>query len=262
MGRWFERFFSEAGYAVLISGRKTELTWEALAKKSDVVILSVPGDAVYSVCKTIGPLLKPDQLLMDLCSLKEDVLKIMLDSTSAQVVGAHPLFGPFTNSIKGQNVILCPGKGETWLDLLEDDFKAKGAIVTRMDAVTHDKNMAVVQGLVHFLTVCMGRTLQKTGMAPGEAILCSTPIFRVNLDLVGRLFAQDLDLYAGLIGKNRHVKNVLETFLSSVDETRQNLLSGKDEDRAAFMEMIREFLSDFCESGLAESNKILNSLYL
>lgn len=261
MGHWFKDFFSRAGHTVLVSGRKTPVSPLDMAKKSDVVILSVPLDVAIHLSEEIGPILSHEQLLMDLCSLKETILKSMLRFTKAQVVGTHPLFGPFTDSIKGQNVIVCPGRGTGWLKWLEDELRVKGAVVTRMDPVIHDRNMAVVQGLTHLLTVCMGRTLQKMNMSPDEAISCSTPVFRLKINLIGRLFSQDPSLYASLIGANRHVEDVLATFMSSVDEAKESLLSGQKGGATAYLEDIRSFLGEFCQDGLKESNKILNDLY-
>ncbi|RZB32020.1 MAG: hypothetical protein SRB1_01639 [Desulfobacteraceae bacterium Eth-SRB1] len=261
MGRWFERFFAGAGHNVLISGRKTKISFRDIAGKCDVVVLSVPLDAAISLSREIGPLLSEDQLLMDLCSLKENIMESMISYTSAQVVGTHPLFGPFTNAIKGQNILICPGRGTGMLKWLEEMLRAEEAVVTRMDPVTHDRNMAVVQGLTHFLTICMGRTLQKMNMTPDKAIFYSTPVFRINIDLIGRLFSQDTELYADLIGKNRHVKEALKTFMAAMEEGKESLLSGMDRDKIACLENIRGFLGDFCRHGLNESNKIINDLY-
>ena len=260
MGSWFKDFFSRAGHSVLVAGRKTPVSPLDMAKKSDVVILSVPLDAAIRFSEEIGPILSHDQLLMDLCSLKETILKSMLRFTQAQVVGTHPLFGPFTDSIKGQNVVVCPGRGTGWLKWLEDELREKGAVVTRMDPVTHDRNMAVIQGLTHLLTVCMGRTLQKMNMSPDEVISCSTPVFRLKINLIGRLFSQDPGLYASLIGENRHVEDALATFMSAVDEAKESLLSGHNGGAMAFLDDIRGFLGDFCQDGLKESSKALNAL--
>ncbi len=261
LGRWFKDFFSKAGHTVLVAGRKTPVSPLDTAKKSDVVILSVPIDVAIRLSEEIGPILSQDQLLMDLCSLKETVLKSMLRFTQAQVVGTHPLFGPFADSIKGQNIIVCPGRGTGWLKWLEDELRGKEAVVTRMDPVTHDRNMAVVQGLTHLLTVCMARTLQKMNMSPDEAISSSTPVFRLKINLIGRLFSQDPSLYASLIGANRHVEDVLSTFMSAVDEAKESLLSGQEGSAVAFLNDICGFLGDFCQDGLKESNKTLNALY-
>jgi prephenate dehydrogenase len=261
MGRWFRDFFSDAGYMVLVSGRKTEITYTDIIKECDVVILSVPLDAVTAISGQIGPLLRKDQLLMDLCSLKEAAVKNMLDNTEADVIGTHPLFGPFTDSIKGQNVILCPGRGERRLKWLEDEYTSKGAVVSLMDPSSHDRHMAIVQGLTHFLAICMGRTLQKMNMSHNIALSCSTPVFKINYDLIGRLFAQDLGLYQSLISKNIHFSDVLDLFLSIVDEGRDSLLSGQDEKGLLFLESVWDFFKDSCRDSLKESNKLINALY-
>ena len=262
MGRWFRDFFSDAGHMVLVSGRKTEITYSDIINECDVVILSVPLDAVIAISRQIGPLLRKEQLLIDLCSLKEAALIHMLDNTEADVIGTHPLFGPFTDSIKGQNVILCQGRGERWLKWLENEYISKGAFVNVMDPSVHDRHMAIVQGLTHFLTICMGRTLQKMNMDIGSALSCSTPVFRINYDLIGRLFAQDLDLYKSIINNNKYFKDVFEVFLSSVYEGKSALLSDPENGGSLYLENIREFFKDSCKEALKESNTIINALYL
>jgi len=260
MGRWFERFFIELGHKVLIAGRRTPLAVSDCAKKSHIVMLSVPLGATVDICREIGPLLTEDQLLMDICSLKETIVKEMKHSTRAEVVGAHPLFGPFTSSIQGQNVILCPGKGSRWFEWLQKEFREKGAVVTSMDATLHDKHMAVVQGLTHFISICMGKTFQKMGISPENILPSSTPIFRLQLSLVGRLFAQDLALYKNLIGNNRYTADVLETFQSTITQTKDKFLFGTDDNTMDFLEEIRHFIGGFCKDGLEESNDFLNSI--
>ncbi|MDF1593440.1 MAG: prephenate dehydrogenase/arogenate dehydrogenase family protein [Desulfobacterales bacterium] len=262
MGRWFKCFFESTGHTVLIAGRKTALTYANLARQSDVVMLSVPVGAVEGVCREIGPILGPSQLLMDICSLKESVLKSMLAIPSAQVVGTHPLFGPATENLQGQNIIICPGRGSDRLEWLEDVFQTGGAVLTRMDPIEHDRNMAVVQGLTHFLTITLGRTLQKLNLKPRDASRVATPVFRTQLDLIGRLFAQDLELYQDLIRNNPHTETILKAFLTALGESRRVLIDSDSGTAGSdFMGEIHSFLKDYCEQGLNESNRFLNTLY-
>ena len=261
MGRWFSRFFTGAGHRVLISDLKTELRPKDIAKKSDVVILSVPLDTALSLSSKIGPVLRKEQLFMDFCSMKEDIVEAMSRFSHAEVAGTHPLFGPYPDTINGQNIIICPKRGSVWLKWLENEFKKEGAIVTCMNPETHDRNMAVIQGLTHMLTVCLGRLLQKFDMNPRETMLYSTPVFRINIDLIGRLLSQDLNLYDDLIGGNRYVPDVLEEFRSVLNEGKERLLSGNKGEGVAFMEEISEFFGHFCQSGLDESNKIIEAIY-
>ncbi len=260
MGRWFNRFFSEAGHKVLICDKKTDLMLQDIAEKSDVVILSVHIDTALSLSGEIGPMLRKEQLLMDFCSMKEEIIKRMLNDTCAEVVGVHPLFGPYPADLHGQNIILCQARGSGWLKWLEGVFKKRGAVVTRMTPEAHDRNMAIVQGLTHLLTVCMGRILQNFNMPPQEAMLFSTPVFRINIDLIGRLLSQDLGLYEDLIG-NKYVPEILEMFQSVFDEGKERLLSGNKGEGTAFMEEIRNFFDSFCQRGFNESNEIIEAIY-
>ncbi len=261
MGRWFEAYFKQNGHQVFISDLDTELSNAALAINCDMVIISTPVKTAVSIADEIGPLMKAHQLLMDICSLKETIVNAMLRSSEAEVMGAHPMFGPFTHHIRGQNVILCPARCHQWKSRLREMFENHGAHVSYMEAAVHDKHMAVAQGLTHFLNVCMGKTLQQLNIVPEEAMHYSTPIFRLNLDLIGRLFAQDLELYATLIGENPYINEVLETFAAAMHEARQHLLSGEKNRGIDFMMQIQTFLGDFCEKGLAESSYALQALW-
>ncbi len=66
MGRWFNRFFTDAGHRVLVSGRKTELTYRDLCRESQIVMLSVPMDAATKISADIGPALSEDQIVMEI----------------------------------------------------------------------------------------------------------------------------------------------------------------------------------------------------
>lgn len=261
MGRWFEAYFKQDGHQVLIADIDTELSVTALAVQCDLVLISTPVKQAVLIARQVGPLMQSHQLLMDICSLKETIVQSMLASTDAEVIGTHPMFGPFTHDIRGQNVILCPARCSQWKKRLETLFTKHGAHVSYMEAATHDKHMAVAQGLTHFLNVCMGKTLQALNIVPEKAMHYSTPIFRLNLDLIGRLFAQDLELYATLIGENQYVGEVLETFQTAMHETKGKLLGAEKTHGIEFMEQIQSFMGDFCQKGLEESSNALQALW-
>lgn len=261
MGRLFEAYFKRCGHTVLIAGRKTELSYAALVRQSNVVILSAPQEASIPIIKDIGPLMTSDQLLMDFCSMKEDIVGAMVANSKAQVIGTHPLFGPFTASLANQNIIICPARGVDWIDWCRTTLSAEGAVVTAMKPADHDRSMAVVQGLTHLITVCIGRTLLKLDIKPQDALQYSTPLFRLNLDLVGRLFAQDLHLFSSLITKNSNFPEVLQVFMEAMNESKAALFESDDNRHIDFLASIRNFMGEFCEQALAESNQFIDALY-
>lgn len=260
MGGWFENFFKNAGYPVLISDIDTPISNEDLAVLADVLIISVPINQAIKVVESISPILMERQLLIDLCSLKQDIVEFMLESTCTEVVGMHPLFGPLTQSIAGQNIILCPGRSSDGLDWISRLLQTCGANVQLMDAVTHDRNMAIFQGLIHILSVSLCYTLRELKIKPIEVMEYSPPIFRINLDLMGRLFAQDSQLYGNLIGENRHVKEIMDVFSNNMKTSVKQLLSEDFDERIEFLEEIKTFLGDFPKQALQESNNFINIL--
>ena len=263
MGRWFEKYFTDNGHQVLIAGRKTKLRYHDLAARCRVVAISTPLQPALGIIESIGPSLRADQLLMDLCSQKGTIVERMAAATSADVIGTHPMFGPNTPYLNGQNVIVCPARDRNgWLPWLEAMFSADGGVVTRMEPSAHDKKMAMAQSLMHFLTLSLGRMLQRLDITPAEAFRFATPIFRINIDLIGRLLAQDISLYAELVRHNKYAPDILQTFAAAMDDCQTAFFSNGEQPTLDFMESIRAFLGDdFCRRALTETSRALGVMY-
>ncbi|VFQ44959.1 prephenate dehydrogenase/arogenate dehydrogenase family protein [Desulfoluna butyratoxydans] len=260
MGRLFDAWFVRRGHRVLLADVDTTTTAEELARRCDLIMIATPMDVAPAVAESLGPRMSREQGLFDICSLKEEITGAMLSATSCEVVGTHPMFGPHTDGVVGQNIILTPGRGERWLAFLEREFSAGGAQVSRMAAEDHDRAMALAQGLTHVVTIAMGRTLQKLGVTPDDAQPYATPIFKLKNDLIGRLFAQDPDLYAAMVGDNPYVGEMVETFGGALAETAREMVGAERGGALDYMAEIRSFLGPCCEAGLEESNKILKSM--
>jgi prephenate dehydrogenase len=198
MGRWFHRFFDELGYQVSVADLDTNYTAEELAKSSQVVLVAVPLQDAVPVVQSIGPLVKKEALLMDIASLKSEVVRTMLEVSSAAVIGTHPLFGPGEPNITGQTVVLCPGRGQWWQEWLTRIFVGGGARVEVVSPEVHDYFMAVVQGLTHFSTLALGLTIDSLGIDLKNLKRFATPAFHRRLMEIGHLLSQDADLYAAM----------------------------------------------------------------
>lgn len=260
MGRWFTRFFTEHGMGVRIADLDTPLRNEELARSCDVVILSTPMGVAVELARTIGPLLTEEQLFMDFSSLKTEVIAAMKGATRAEVLGVHPMFGQYTEGMKGQNVILTPGKGEGWIFAFQELFAGAEAVVSVMDPEVHDRHMAFVQSVTHLVTIATGQYMKEAGMDSATALSVATPIFRLNVDFVGRLFALDLGLYEDLVARNPYGKEVAERFCEVLGASAQTLMEAPALEKRAFMEGVRDFLGEFRHAALTESNRILDGM--
>ncbi len=211
---------------------------------SDIVMVSVPIRETRKVIERIAPVLRTDQLVCDLTSLKTDPVNAMLDSR-AEVIGLHPMFGPTVPSLLRQTIVMCPERcrEETRKNMVEI-FEQEGARVTFSTPLEHDRIMAVVQGLTHFVTLSMAETMRRAGMNPGRTEEFTSPVYQIELGLVGRLLSQDPELYAEMLCMNPFVPEVLRLCNESVKDLSATVIEG---DTEGFTRLFRQNAEDFGE---------------
>lgn len=237
MGRWFTRFFQDQGYEVLIGEPGLTPTCPEVAARADVVVISVPLHLTEAVIAELAPYIRPDALLTDVTSLKEGPLRAMLTHFPGEVVGTHPLFGPGEKSLAGQNIVLCPGRGDRGLRWLYELFTRAGAHVEITSAAEHDRLMSLVQGLTHFTLIALGTTFRKLGADLRQLARFATPTFRAVYDQVCHLVDQNYPLYAHIQLLNAHNPAVHAAFAAAVEELRQLVLA---QDAPALMRVLEK----------------------
>jgi len=244
MGSLFGEIFSRAGYEILVAGRETDLVNSEAVTGSDIVMVSVPIRETRQVIERIAPVLRTDQLVCDLTSLKSDPVNAML-ATRAEVIGLHPMFGPTVPSLLRQTIIMCPERcrEETRKNMV-DIFAREGARVTFSTPLEHDRIMAVVQGLTHFVTLSMAETMRRAGMRAERTEEFTSPVYQIELGLVGRLLSQDPELYADMLCMNPFVPEVLRLCNESVKDLSATVIGG---DAEGFTRLFKQNADDFGE---------------
>ncbi|NDY42805.1 prephenate dehydrogenase/arogenate dehydrogenase family protein [Dissulfurirhabdus thermomarina] len=227
MGRWFEAFLRGEGYEVLVADLATSLSPEDLAARCDVVILAVPMEAFGEVAARVGPRMREAAFLTDLCSLKAPQVAVMLEAARCEVAGTHPLFGPGETEAAGLRVALCPGRGEVWIRWWEGVFRRRGVQTVVLSAERHDRAMAWVQALNHFILVALGQAAAETTAAElCDIAALATPSFQRQVEILARLAQQDPALYAAIQGGNPHAAAVLDRFCGKAERLRALLAAG------------------------------------
>jgi prephenate dehydrogenase len=260
MGQFFVTVFERAGHTVLVSGRKTALTNAALASECDIVIVSVPIRETVRVIEEIAPLLHPGQLLCDLTSLKARPVEAMLRS-KARVIGLHPMFGPTVRSLRSQTIIVCPARAdEDTLQGLLLIFQAEGARCTIATPEQHDRMMAVVQGLTHYVTLCMADSIRRIGMDIEETQEFTSPVYQIELSLMGRLLSQDPALYSDILEENPYVPEVLAACQESAAELAAIVNRHDPALFSGFFERNSRHLGSYCDRGQKTTDALIESM--
>jgi chorismate mutase/prephenate dehydrogenase len=135
---------------------------EAVAR-ADITIVAVPMEVAAAVTAELAPHVRPDALLCDINSLKEEVCAAMAACPGA-ALGLHPMFGPTVHALRRQKVVVCPVKDGELATWWRRELGQMGLELIESDPVAHDRMMAVVQVLVHFSTIVMGEALRRTGV--------------------------------------------------------------------------------------------------
>jgi chorismate mutase/prephenate dehydrogenase len=260
MGRVLQSLFGELGHRVLVSDVGTSPGLEALVPQADVVVITVPIAATEQVIRQVGPLVRPDALLLDVTSIKAAPLAAMLSSTTASVVGTHPLFGPGSTSLMGQRVVLCQGRGDAWYQWLSATLRARGLTITEAGADEHDRAMGLVQVLTHFQTQVFGLTLSRMGIPLASSRKFTSPAYLMELYIAARHFAQSAELYGPIEMRNPATAEITEQFQRAAREIAGTLAAG---DQARFAELFREvraFFGDFAQEATEQSRFLIDRL--
>jgi chorismate mutase/prephenate dehydrogenase len=260
MGRYFEKWFSDAGYAVKILDKDDWHEARSLCRGIHLAILSVPIGITANVARRLGPFLPAEAVLADITSVKNEPLRAMLESHPGPVLGLHPLFGPTTSTLDKQIVVVCPGRHPEACQWVLDQFAAWGAVLVESDSCEHDRIMAVVQTLRHFATFAFGQFLSRKGIDLKRTLEFSSPIYRLELGMVGRLFAQDPSLYSEIIFASPERKQLLKEYIRCVAANMEMIEKDDKEGFQTEFKTIAEWFGPFSEQAIRESTFLIDKL--
>ena len=132
---------------------------------ADIVFVSVPIKNVLENCARVVKIMKPGSLLIDLSSVKSALVDKLEIPKSIEYISAHCLFGPHGN-FSGENIILIPVKGKSWLPKIKLLFEKLGSKLFITSLKDHDIMMSKIQALFHFTILCMVIAMAKSNIDP------------------------------------------------------------------------------------------------
>jgi len=258
MGQLFANQFKRSGYEVKILDKSQQHQANEILKGAKLVMVSVPINALESVVNSL-PKLDNDCLLVDITSVKQSPLKVLKKAHSGPVVGLHPMFGPDISHWVKQTVVVCEGRNHEVARGLLSQLQVWGCQLVELDAKKHDEAMQIIQVMRHLTTFVYGQFLAKQGHTLEELRSCSSPIYQLELMMVGRLFAQSPELYSDImLAQFDNVEQLLAQYQDTFATTLDKLRAGdKDALIAAFGEA-KAYFSDSTAHFLTQSRSLLN----
>jgi chorismate mutase/prephenate dehydrogenase len=256
LGAVFVDLFERSSYRVDIIEEADWPNSKNILAKASVVIVAVPISFTSAVIQRLNNL-PLDCILADVTSIKESPLVAMKEVHAGPVVGLHPMFGPDVTGLIKQTIISCEGRYPERYQWLLEQFQVWGAKIYPVTAHEHDQAMSMVQVMRHFSTIAYGYHLMNEEVDIEKLVAMSSPIYRLELVMVGRLFAQNPSLYADIIFANKDnitmMRRYAYRFLSLLDDVN---LDRKEAFINRFNE-VSQWFGDYADDFLKESKSML-----
>ncbi|WP_162045676.1 bifunctional chorismate mutase/prephenate dehydrogenase [Vibrio taketomensis] len=256
LGGLFARMFTLSGYQVKVLGSQDWHRADEILDGAGLVVVTVPIHLTEGVIEKLGNL-PQDCILCDLTSIKSKPLNAMLRVHQGPVIGLHPMFGPDVPSLAKQVIVYCDGRGEEQYQWLLKQFVIWGASLCQIDAEEHDHGMTLIQALRHFTSYAYGLHLSKENPNIDKLMQLSSPIYRLELAMVGRLFGQDPNLYGDIILSSQENIDMIKRFHQRFGEAIQVL---DNHDKAAFIDsfnQVGDWFGDYSHQFMQESQNLL-----
>jgi prephenate dehydrogenase len=259
MGSFLGHELAIAGHRVSNLGRDWQNA-ESLVYEADLVLICVPMSEALSVVERIAPLLSAQTALADITGVKTPIVEAMLKCYSGPVMGLHPMFGPGVGSLLSQNVVVCPGRKLNAFQWFLELLQSRGACLTHCTPAEHDQMMVTIQAIRLFLTFGLGVFLTEAEVDLDRSLELASPPYRLQLNLVSRLFAQDAALPIEMMMNLEERRRAIGQFAATLSRLAY-LVEQKDQDSLQqFFELTCRAFHHQMPRALAESNCMVEGL--
>jgi prephenate dehydrogenase len=193
--------------------------------RQDIVIPCVPISTFRDNLKTMAPLLKPDALVIDVCSVKEYPVQWMSAELpeSVSILATHPMFGPDSaaDSLQDRKICLCRVRTpEKQYRKIKTYLTSKGLIVIEATAREHDEQIATSLSLTHLI----GRTLSEYGASPLDI---DTEGYKRLLHILEVVERDTWQLFQDMHHYNPYAKKKRNEFMKIMEDIKGRLEQGE-----------------------------------
>ena len=190
-----------------------------------VVFIAVPIRHFESVIADISTKLKKETTMIDVCSVKNYPVNIMLKILPDHigVIATHPMFGPDSYMSNSNLKMMINNTRDLYnqYSFWKRFFSDQSIQIIEMTPDQHDRLAAKTQGVTHFL----GRMLKEFGIKKTNI---DTQGFRDLLDLVGQTCNDTWELYADLQLYNPYTADMVEKLKASTNKLDNQLNELRD----------------------------------
>ena len=249
MGRWFANYFQENGYEVSGYDSENQINIKNIIPanslvsavlNADYVLLCTPTRRTPEIIRLIAKEMKRGSYLIEISSQKSKTATALAKMPSkVNPICIHPMFGPGAKSVKGQHVISIPIK-DAKKELSVTKALFPGANFVTIDAIEHDKKIAVILGLTHLINVVFANILAKDDKISLTEKMSGTT-FKAQKILTESIMTESPELIETIIS-NPENRRFAEEFWKDIGRLLTSVQEGKSEEILTYIKSSQERL--------------------
>jgi len=250
MGKWFANYFHKMGFKVKGFDTNNEIKEKFIEKANslvscilqiDYVLLCTPTKNTPEIIRLISKEMKRDSYLIEISSHKSKTAQTLLKTPSKiNPICIHPMFGPGSKNISGKNVIIVPIK-DAQKELTATKLLFPGANFVTIDAVEHDKKIAVILGLTHLINIAFANILAKDEKISLTEKMAGTT-FKAQRIIAESILTESAELIETIVS-NPEVRKYGEEFWKDIGRLLTNSQEGKSEEIIDYIKSSQEKIS-------------------
>ena len=250
MGQWFAKYFSSKNFEVTGYDSENEVLEKGVIVsdslvgailKADYVVLCTPTRRTPEIIRLIAKEMKRGTYLIEISSEKSKVASSLAKMpVKINPICIHPMFGPGIKSIKGQNIISVPIK-DAKKELTVAKSLFEGANFVTIDAIEHDKKIAVILGLTHLMNLVFAKIISKDEKMMLTEKMSGTT-FRVQKTLAESIMTESPELIETIIA-NPEIRKFAEEFWKDIGRLLTAVQESKTEEVISYIKECQERLA-------------------
>ncbi len=250
MGKWFSKYFLEKDYDIIGYDSEKEILNKAVTKAqslvgailtADYVILCIPVKRTPETIRLIAKEMKRDSYLIDISSLKTKTAAALSKiPDKVNPICIHPMFGPGTKKLKGQNIISIPIR-DAKKEMAVTKSLFEEANFVQIDAAEHDKKIAIVLGMPHLVNLALANIFAKEeNFALVEKMAGTT--FKAQKLLTAGIMTEPQELIETIIS-NPEIRRYAEEFWKDIGRMLILIQENKTEEMIKYISSAKERLA-------------------
>ena len=250
MGKWFSKYFLEKDFDIIGYDSEKEILNKSVTKAqslvgailtADYVILCIPVKRTPETIRLIAKEMKRDSYLIDISSLKTKTAAALSKiPDKVNPICIHPMFGPGTKRLKGQNIISIPIR-DARKEMAVTKSLFEEANFVQIDATEHDKKIAMVLGMPHLVNLALANIFAKEENFSLVEKMAGTT-FKAQKYLTTGIMTEPQELIETIIS-NPEIRRYAEEFWKDIGRMLILIQENKTEEMIKYISSAKERLA-------------------